>query len=49
MDLDPSSERQPEQRAEPPAEGESPSEDSGVLPWVALLVLLACWLAEARL
>lgn len=39
-----------ELEAPPPApDDRETEEDIGFLPWVALVVLLACWLAEASL
>ena len=47
MDRKPRDDVEPKTDA-PEAERES-GEDIGFLPWVALVVLLACWLAEASL
>ncbi len=39
--------REPERAAPPPEAKESDESDDSFLQWVALAVLLACWLAEA--
>jgi hypothetical protein len=44
----PENAREPEQVVPPPADAkESDESDDSFLQWVALAVLLACWLAEA--